>query len=143
METIPPVLLGVSLFIPFVFVLALRGPLIRLFVTSALPVAQPKRQFQLDLALCLTAGFAVVVFNTLAYDFPAPSGISLMLGCAVVGRHPLVCCGQIDVDGRAFAFDAFDGDKPSVVFYDAISRGQAQAGSFALFFGCKEGLKNF
>ena len=85
METIPPVLLGVSLFIPFVLVLALRGPLIRLFVTSALPIAQPKRQFQLDLALCLTAGFTVVLFNTLAYDFPAPSGISLMLGCAVVG----------------------------------------------------------
>ena len=85
METLPPVLLGVSLLIPFVAALALRGPLTRLFVTSATPIAQPKRQFQLDLVLCLTVGFAVVVYNTLAYGFPAPSGISLMLGCLVIG----------------------------------------------------------
>jgi sigma-B regulation protein RsbU (phosphoserine phosphatase) len=85
METLPPVLLGVSLLIPFLAALALRRFLTRLFVISATPIAQPRRQFQLDLVLFLTAGFAVVVYNTLAYGFPAPSGISLMLGCLVIG----------------------------------------------------------
>ncbi|UCG19982.1 MAG: SpoIIE family protein phosphatase [Deltaproteobacteria bacterium] len=85
METLPPVLLGVSLLIPFAAALAVRTPLTRLFVLSAPPVAQPKKQFLLDFNLCLTAGFAVVVYNTLVHGFPAASGISLMLGCAVVG----------------------------------------------------------
>ena len=37
-----------------------------------------------------------------------------------------------------FAFDAFDGDKPTMVFYDAICRGQAQAGSTAHRLGREE-----
>jgi sigma-B regulation protein RsbU (phosphoserine phosphatase) len=65
--------------------LAVRQPIENRFVLSQPRVSQPKRQFYLDLALCLAAGSAVVVYNTLAYGFPAPSGISLLLGCIFVG----------------------------------------------------------
>jgi sigma-B regulation protein RsbU (phosphoserine phosphatase) len=85
METLPPVFLGVSLVIPFTAALALRRVLENRFVVSQPRIVQPRKQFFLDFALSLTAGFAVVVYNTLAYGFPAASGISLMLGCAVVG----------------------------------------------------------
>jgi sigma-B regulation protein RsbU (phosphoserine phosphatase) len=46
---------------------------------------QPRKQFFLELALCLAAGTAAVIFNTLNYGFPATSGLSLLLGCAVIG----------------------------------------------------------
>jgi sigma-B regulation protein RsbU (phosphoserine phosphatase) len=85
METLPPVLLGASLFIPFVVALALRRPIENRYVVSQPRVAQPKRQFFFDLALCSTAGIAVAVYNTLAHGFPAHSGISLLFGCLVVG----------------------------------------------------------
>ena len=78
-------LLGVSLFIPFVVALLLRRPLENRFVVSQPAIFQPRKQFFFDFALCLTAGFAVVLYNTLAHGFPAASGISLMLGCAVFG----------------------------------------------------------
>lgn len=85
METLPPVLLGVSLLIPFVAALALRRPLVNRFVASQPQIVQPKKQFYLDFTLCLAAGSAVAVYNAFAHGFPAPSGISLLLGCAVVG----------------------------------------------------------
>jgi sigma-B regulation protein RsbU (phosphoserine phosphatase) len=85
METLPPVLLGVSLLIPFMAALAVRKPLEIRFVDSQPRVAQPKKQFYFDLALCLAAGSAVVVYNTIAYGFPVASGISLLLGCTVIG----------------------------------------------------------
>ncbi len=85
METLPPVLLGVSLLIPFVAALALRRPLVNRFVASQPQIVQPKKQFYLDFTLCLAAGSAVAVYNTLAHGFPAPSGVSLLLGCTVVG----------------------------------------------------------
>ena len=85
METLPPVLLGVSLFIPFMAALALRRPLEKRFVLSQPRVAQPKRQFYFDIAMSLAAGSLVVVYNTIAHGFPAVSGISLLLGCTVVG----------------------------------------------------------
>ncbi|MCG6919123.1 MAG: hypothetical protein LJE89_16450, partial [Deltaproteobacteria bacterium] len=77
-------LLGVSLLIPFTVALVLRKPLENRFVVSQPRIVQPRKQFFLDFALALTAGFAVALYNTLAYGFPAASGISLMLGCAVV-----------------------------------------------------------
>jgi len=85
METLPPVLLGVSLFIPFAAALAVRRPLENRFVVSQPRVAQPKRQFYFDIAMSLAAGSVVAIYNALAYGFPAPSGISLLFGCIVVG----------------------------------------------------------
>lgn len=85
METLPPVHLGVSLLIPFMAALFLRKTLENRFVLSQSRVAQPKRQFYFDIAMSLAAGSLVVVYNTIAYGFPAASGISLLIGCTVVG----------------------------------------------------------
>ena len=85
METLPPVHLGVSLLIPFMAALFLRKTLENRFVLSQSRVAQPKRQFYFDIAMSLAVGSVVVVYNTIAHGFPAVSGISLLLGCTVVG----------------------------------------------------------
>ena len=85
METMPPVLLGVSLLIPFMVVLALHRFFESRLVASQPLIVQPRKQFFLELALCMAAGSVVVIYNTLAYGFPATSGLSLLLGCAVVG----------------------------------------------------------
>jgi sigma-B regulation protein RsbU (phosphoserine phosphatase) len=79
------VLLGVSLLIPFLAALALRQPLENRFVVSQPRIIQPRKQFFLEVALCMAAGTVVVIYNTLVYGFPAESGISLILGCAVIG----------------------------------------------------------
>lgn len=85
METMPPVLLGVSLLIPFMVALALHRFFESRLVVSQPLIAQPRKQFFLELALSMAAGSVVVIYNTLAYGFPATSGLSLLLGCAVVG----------------------------------------------------------
>ena len=85
METLPPVHLGVSLLIPFMAALFLRKTLENRFVLSQPRVAQPKRQFYFDISMCLAAGSLVVVYNTIVYGFPVASGISLLIGCTVVG----------------------------------------------------------
>ena len=85
MEEMPPVLLGVILLIPFTVALALHRLFEKRLVVSQPLMLQPRKQFFLELALCLAAGTAAVIFNTLNYGFPATSGLSLLLGCAVVG----------------------------------------------------------
>ncbi|MGD9237779.1 MAG: hypothetical protein PVF09_13940, partial [Desulfobacterales bacterium] len=85
MEEMPPVLLGVILLIPFLAALVLHRFLENRLVDSRPLMVQPRKQFLLELALCIAAGAAAVVYNTIAYGFPATSGLSLLLGCAVVG----------------------------------------------------------
>ncbi|MDJ0984466.1 MAG: SpoIIE family protein phosphatase [Desulfobacterales bacterium] len=85
MEEMPPVALGVSLLIPFVMALVLHRFFENRLVISQPLMVQPRKQFVLELTLCLAAGAVVVIYNTLAYGFPATSGLSLLLGCAVVG----------------------------------------------------------
>ena len=85
MEELPPVLLGVSLLIPFAMALVLHRFFEKRLVASWPLMAQPRKQFFLELALCMAAGAVVVVYNTIAHGFPATSGLSLLLGCAVVG----------------------------------------------------------
>ncbi|MGD8393417.1 MAG: hypothetical protein PVH74_17935, partial [Desulfobacterales bacterium] len=80
-----PVLLGTILFIPFVVALALHRFFEKRLVVSRPVMVQPRKQFFLELALCLAAGTVAVIFNTLKYGFPVTSGLSLLLGCAVVG----------------------------------------------------------
>jgi sigma-B regulation protein RsbU (phosphoserine phosphatase) len=51
-----------------------------------MPIAdRPRRQFLLDLTLCLAAGSLVAVFNLLVHHFYLVSGLSLLSGCLVVG----------------------------------------------------------
>ena len=85
MEEMPPVLLGVILMIPFLAALVLHRFLENRLVDSRPLMVQPRKQFFLELALCIAAGAVAVVYNTIAYGFPATSGLSLLLGCAVVG----------------------------------------------------------
>lgn len=85
METLPPVILGAIIFGAFTAVAVLRRPLERIVVGQAPVTDQPKRQIVLDVSLCLLAGIIGATVNTIWYDFPAASAISLLFGCVVVG----------------------------------------------------------
>ena len=85
MATLPPVTLGVILFLSFFAVWASRKPLERLFVLPAARTSQPKRQFIMDLFLCMVAGLLATTFNIIVFGFPVGSGIKLITGCAVAG----------------------------------------------------------
>jgi sigma-B regulation protein RsbU (phosphoserine phosphatase) len=85
MATMPPVQLGVILFLVFFVVLLLRKPLQNYVVLSAAETAQPKRQFFMDLGLCLFAGILANAVNMTIFVFPLYSGGPLMVGCAIAG----------------------------------------------------------
>ena len=63
MATLPPVNLGVILFLSFMAVLALRKVLENRFVLSTATTSQPERQFLMDLSLALRKPFAGEVRN--------------------------------------------------------------------------------
>lgn len=70
----------------FMVLLALRKTLEHSFVLSFPDPVQSKRQFFLDISICLVAGFAVVLFNRIFYGFPLiVSGGRLFLGFTVIG----------------------------------------------------------
>jgi len=79
------VVLGVILLAGFLAALAVRTPLERLLVLSVPEPFQPKGQFILDFILCLAAGSAVMLYNIIVYNFPALSGLKLVLGCGIAG----------------------------------------------------------
>ncbi|MGB5617209.1 MAG: SpoIIE family protein phosphatase [Desulfobacterales bacterium] len=85
METLPPVILGAIIFGAFTAVALLRRPLERIVVGQAPVTDQPKRQIVLDVSLCFLAGIIGATVNTIWYDFPVASAISLLFGCVVVG----------------------------------------------------------
>ena len=63
----------------------MRPPLKRRFVLAQPIQDRPKRQFILDLSLCLVAGSLVGVFNHFVHHFYLVSALSLLSGCLVVG----------------------------------------------------------
>ncbi|MGD8343353.1 MAG: SpoIIE family protein phosphatase [Desulfobacterales bacterium] len=85
MEEMPPVLLGVILLIPFAVALVLHGFFEKRLVLAKPLMVQPRKQMFLELVLCMAVGAVAVTYNTVVYGFPATSGLSLLLGCAVVG----------------------------------------------------------
>jgi sigma-B regulation protein RsbU (phosphoserine phosphatase) len=85
MASLPPVNLGVILFLSFLAVWASRKPIERRVVLPATQTSQPKRQFIMDISLCLVAGMLAAIYNMTAFGFPLGSGIKLMVGCAVAG----------------------------------------------------------
>ena len=85
METLPPVTLGAIILGAFSAVLLIRRPIVRYFVEQAPFPEQPKRQLILDALLCLLAGVIGATFNTIVFDFPPASAISLLFGCFVMG----------------------------------------------------------
>jgi sigma-B regulation protein RsbU (phosphoserine phosphatase) len=85
MANLPPVNLGVIIFLSFLAVLALRKPIETRFVLTADQTSQPQRQFLMDFCMCLFAGILAMAFNGIAFGFPVASGIKLMIGFAVAG----------------------------------------------------------
>jgi sigma-B regulation protein RsbU (phosphoserine phosphatase) len=83
--TLSPLVLGVILMTAFLAALAVRTHLEGLFVLSLPEPSQPKRQFILDFILCLAAGFTVMFYNILVYNFPVLSGLKVVLGCGIAG----------------------------------------------------------
>lgn len=85
MATMPPVALGVILSSAFLVVLLLRNPLEKYFVLPVVETAQPRRQFAVDLCLCLIAGVLGNAANMILFDIPVYTGGSLMIGCLIAG----------------------------------------------------------
>ena len=65
MEEMPPVLLGVSLLIPFALALVLHRLFESRLVVSHPLMVQPRKQFFLELIMCLAAGAVVVILPVL------------------------------------------------------------------------------
>lgn len=85
MEALPPVWLGASILVPFGLAFMVRPKLEALYVSGAAPTRTAKRQFAMDLLLTLSAGTLVVVFNRVVHGFPMGSGLTLLLGCLIIG----------------------------------------------------------
>lgn len=85
MEALPPVWLGASILVPFGLAFAVRPTLETRYVATAAVAQAAKRQFGLDLLLTLAAGTLVVAFNRLVHGFPLGSGLTLLLGCLIMG----------------------------------------------------------
>jgi sigma-B regulation protein RsbU (phosphoserine phosphatase) len=85
MATMPPVALGVILFLTFGVVLLLRKSFEKYFVLPAVETTQAKRQFAVDLSLGLLAGILANAANMTSFGFPVYSGMPLMIGCTVAG----------------------------------------------------------
>jgi sigma-B regulation protein RsbU (phosphoserine phosphatase) len=85
MATLPPVTLGAILASAFGLTLLIRQPLQNRTVEAAAEIAQPKRQFFMDVFLVVFAGMLAGVFNTLVFAFPLASSGTLLMGCMVSG----------------------------------------------------------
>ena len=77
--------LGTTLSGAFLLALLLRAPIKRRVVLTAPIQDRPRRQFILDLSLCLAAGSLVGLFNYFVHHFYLISALSLLSGCLVVG----------------------------------------------------------
>jgi phosphoserine phosphatase RsbU/P len=85
METLPPVKLGVTILLPFAFMLALHRRAEAFYVLKARPIEQSKHQFILEISLPIVAGIITAIANLIIRGFPMGSGLTLILGCLVMG----------------------------------------------------------
>lgn len=81
----PPVILGTTIFISFLVIWLVRHWIERRYVLAAQAAQRVKRQFIMDICLCIVAGLGVSISNWLLYDFPPGAGISFLVGCIVLG----------------------------------------------------------
>jgi len=79
------VTLGTTLSVAFALAFIVRNPLEKRFVLTVPLENRPRRQFSLELSLCLVAGSLVGVFNHHVHQFYLVSGLSLLSGCLVAG----------------------------------------------------------
>ena len=85
METMPPVILGVTLLLPFALSLVLHRPLESRYILTAPHIRQAMLQFYLEMALVLLAGVLAGTANLVFQGFPISSGLTLVLGCMIIG----------------------------------------------------------
>ena len=85
METLSPVTLGTTISAAFALAFVLRLPLEQRLVLAVPLELRPRRQFLLELTLCLAAGSLVGMFNRYVHQFYLVSGLSLLSGCLVAG----------------------------------------------------------
>ncbi len=77
--------LGTTILVAYGIALAVRPALKHRFVLAAPVENQPRRQFTLEMVLCLAVGCAVGLYNTLVHDFYLVSALSLLSGCLFIG----------------------------------------------------------
>jgi len=85
MATLPSVRLGAIIATVFTVIYGLRRLLEKPCVLGAADVSQPFRQFGFEVLLFIAAGTLASVHNHFAHGFPLGSGISLIVGCLVIG----------------------------------------------------------
>lgn len=85
MESLPPVNLGAVILSAFLLVFILRKGFQDYFVLKARVVFRPRKQFVLELMLCLMAGALTAVFNMVVYDFPLITAFNLLSGVVASG----------------------------------------------------------
>ncbi len=78
-------MLGTTILVAFGLALAVRPVLLDRFVRAAPIEDQPRRQFTLEVSLCLAAGGVVGLFNNLVHNFYLVSALSLLSGCLFIG----------------------------------------------------------
>lgn len=77
--------LGVTTLVPFMLALIARRPLERLFILSADETKQVRRQFLLDLGLCLGIGLFSAYANLLVHNVPFVNGLTFWFGAGIIG----------------------------------------------------------
>jgi sigma-B regulation protein RsbU (phosphoserine phosphatase) len=77
--------LGVIVFFGFLAALVLRPYLQRTAVLQVTDADQPKRQFFMDLALCLLAAVLVMTLNRMLLAVPLINGYAILFGCLILG----------------------------------------------------------
>ena len=77
--------LGVIVFFGFLAALALRPYLQRTVVLTATDADQPKRQFFMDLTLCLLAAVLMMILNRMLLAVPLINGYAILFGCLILG----------------------------------------------------------
>ena len=77
--------LGVIVFFGFLAALALRPYLQRTAVLRVTEADQPKRQFFMDLTLCLLAAVLVMAMNRMLLAVPLINGYAVLFGCLILG----------------------------------------------------------
>ncbi len=85
MASMPPVMLGVSIFLAFAAAITARRIAEPRFVLPAEDAMQPKRQMIVDFVICVGAGLFVSIYNMLVLHFPPTSSLSLLLGYVTTG----------------------------------------------------------
>lgn len=85
MESMPPVILGARILVPFALAYTLRREFERRFVLKGNMFSRTMRQFQLDFTLLVLAGGSVAVYSSIIHGFPWSGSVSLFFGTLVLG----------------------------------------------------------